>query len=317
MIRDDVWGEQVDFNKLLREFPAADDQRRAFIRDMVLNLMSEANELLGTTTWKSHRRQDRRPNREHQLEEVIDIFKIWLTIAQGLGFSADDLSQAYFRKSMVVRQRHSEEWVKHLTSPTWVLDIDNVLCDYIDGFCTWLADRAPLFAEKIHQVRKLRMYFSGSEFGMTSAEWQGFKHEFRTTGQKRYLPVMEGAVEFVTRLRDAGYHIILLTSRPIDRYPNIYTDTLYWLNSVGLSYDWLWWASDKGERLIDSNALRYITGVVDDDERFVKQFAGLGLQTYWLVNDSVRPVSMDLSVYDNVHRVRALSDIAIAPVIGG
>src|SRR5437763_389761 len=112
MIADDIWADQETFNALLREHPQAEDQVTEFLRDMGLNAVAEVDELLRTTTWKKHRRvAGHRPNREHRLEEVTDLFKVWLTIAQGLGFTKAELRDAYWRKSMVVRQRHSEEWV--------------------------------------------------------------------------------------------------------------------------------------------------------------------------------------------------------------
>ena len=311
MIDRDLWTEQADFNSMLRVPLSDETATKEFLRDMILNLVSESDELLRTSSWKSHRRQDSRPNREHRLEECIDIFKIWLTIVQGLGFSPSELEEAFWRKSMVVRQRHSEEWVKTLADrPLWVVDIDNVLCDYTTGFCEWLAHRAPLFAPKTREVLARRAWVSRcDDLGMSEAEWQGFKHEFRSNGQKRRLPLMPGAKEFLHRLQGAGYGIVLLTSRPIDRYPNIYGDTLYWLYHNSLPHDWVWWATDKGERVIESGITKQIHGVVDDDPRYVTQFARLGLPVWHLQSTSHPTIPMDM--YQSVHAVHSLGDIPV------
>jgi len=214
-----------------------------------------------------------------------------------------------------VRQRHSEEWVKKLDRPAWVLDIDNVLCDYTTGFCTWLKHRAPLFADAAQAVIDGRKFFSSEkDFGMTATEWQGFKHEFRSMGHKRQLPVMPGAREFTQELRRAGYFVILLTSRPIDRYPNIYTDTLWWLNNHGMQFDWVWWATDKGERLIENGGLKFIRGVVDDDPRYIAQFAKLGLQCWWLRTTQHPDAIPWAASAANVHVVSRLTDVIVEPI---
>jgi hypothetical protein len=317
VIPDDIWTDQDEFNLLLRPPPHEHGETvvRDFLRDMALNMNSECDELLRTTSWKSHRRQTNRPNREHRLEEVIDKFKIWLTEAQGLGFTQEELRQAYWRKSMVVRQRHSEEWVRKLDGPTWIVDIDNVLCDYTTGFCNWIINRAPLFAAAAQRIIQDRTFFSScADFGMTETEWQGFKHEFRSMGHKRWLPLMPGAREFLLRLRDAGYYIVLLTSRPIDRYPNIYTDTLFWLRNNDLPFDWLWWSTEKGERLIENGAVKHIAGVVDDDPKYVVQFGRLGLEVWWLQTTQHRSDVMP-GAAGYVHAITSLSNVVVPSVI--
>lgn len=320
LIDSDVWSEQVGFNALLRTSPVAAEAEIEFIRDMVLNIFSEGDELLRTTSWKKHRRarNSRAPNREHRLEELVDMFKLWLTLVQSLGYSDEEVRQAFWRKSMVVRHRHSEEFVlRELDRPAVVVDIDNVICDYTTGFCTWIINRAPLFAKAAQTIMAERRWFGkAADFGMSEAEWQGFKHEFRSRGHKRYLPTMPGAKPFLDRLRDAGYYIVLLTSRPIDRYPNIFTDTLFWLRDNDLTFDWVWWALDKKECLIENQAVKWIRFAVDDDPKYVEQFRHLGIMSYWMASTKYP----DLNGYHypveerRVVVVKSLDEIPVTPV---
>lgn len=320
MIDPKVLIEQSSFNLLLRPNGLqTEGETTEFLKDMGLNVLSEVDELLRTTQWKKHRRPPGRyPNRDHQLEELVDMFKLWLTIWQTLGYSVDEVEQAFWRKSMVVRQRHSEEWVRKLDHPAVVVDIDNVLCDYTRGFCDWIIHKAPLFAKKAKEIRDARSWFGkASDFGMTEGDWQKFKHEFRSRGHKRQLPPIDGAAKFLADLRRAGYYIILLTSRPIDRYPNIYTDTLYWLHDNGMVYDWVWWALDKKECLVENKAVQWIKFAVDDDPKYVEQFRVLGIPTYWM-KTTKHPGDpgrlLHLQATDSVYPVERLQDIPIPPV---
>lgn len=283
MIDQKIWDDQREFNALIRRLPQSEDELTAFVKEMVLNIHSESDELLRTTRWKNHRRNPNwMPNREHQLEEMIDLFKLWLTLVDTLQFSPQQVEEAYWRKSAVCRQRHAEEWVMRMDRPIAVVDIDNVLADYISGFCRWLGERAPFFAREADVLRERRAYLNAESTGMTPEEWQRFKHEFRVTGQKRSLPLMPGAREFLDRLHAAGFLVVLLTSRPIDRYPNIYSDTIWWLRQNGLRHDMVWWALDKAERISLSGGMKMVRFIVDDDPHFINQCTRVGLRAVWL-----------------------------------
>lgn len=315
MIPQDIWDDQEAFNSLLREHPRSEEQITEFLRDMSLNLHSEIDELMRTTTWKRHRRSStHRPNRDHRLEELIDTFKLWLTTVQGLEYTPDEIVQAYWRKSMVVRQRHSEEWIKKLDRPSVVIDIDNVLCDYTVGFLEWVLHRYPRFGEAAQRLMVARRFVAGpADLGASEVEWQEMKHEFRSRGHKRFLPTMPGAREFLLWCRGQGYLIILLTSRPIDRYPNLYTDTLWWLkNNELFLQDWLWWSGNKGECLLEHHAAKWVKFVVEDDPRHVEQFLRVGLTVYWMhtTNFGRTLVYEGPSEHrDRLHIVRGLSEI--------
>lgn len=311
--------EQAEFNAKLRDLPTTEAELAEFLRDRSLDIMSELDELLRTTSWKKHRRETGRlPNRQHRLEECIDIYKLWLTTVQGLHFTQQELEDGFWRKSMVVRQRHSEEFLKQLDRPACVIDIDGVLCDYSGGFCTWIANRAPLFAKQAMAVYQSKDWIGRAEqFGMTETEWQGFKHEFRAGGHKRFMPLMPGAKEFLERCRDAGYLVILLTSRCIDQYPNIYSDTVSWLSDNQLPYDWLWWSLDKGERLIKEKALKWVKFVVDDDPRYVAQFLRVGLKVWWMQTVDHHQVLNVAPGQDHVQVVHSLDEIQIAQTTQG
>lgn len=324
MIPKPIWDEQAEFNALLRTPPHENGEGAIaeFVRDMTLNTFAECSELLQTTAWKLHRRDRRhQPNRDHRLEECIDLFKLWLTIVQGLGLTQEELEDAYWRKSMVVRQRHSEEWVKQIDSPFVVFDIDNVLCDYTVGFANWMRSNAPgVDYGKISRIITDRLWFShGSDFGITDVEWNRLKHVFRSGGGFRALPPMLGAPAFLSRCRMAGFKIVLLTARCVDRYPNVYGDTLHWLQKYGFVYDWVWWSRDKGNRILEElDAKQYVKFAVDDDPKYVLQFAGAGFETFWLkgTNFNIDEKEADtIMSLKGVKSIRQLDEISLTDYI--
>jgi hypothetical protein len=278
-----IWQHQANFNRMLRgEPPTSFEERSKLSKDFALNQYSEIDEFQRTTKWKAHRRISVKPNPAHQIEELVDQFKMWMTQCQLWGFTLEEVMAAYWRKSAVVHQRYVEEWISQLNDPCVIVDIDNVLCDYITGFCRWVAERHPTLAEQTSQLVTKRLWVNAESMGLDDGIYQAIKHEFRVTGGKRHLPVIDGAREYLTGLRASGVKVVLLTSRPIDRYPNIFTDTIDWLGKNQLAYDFIWWATDKGERILEAGIRDRVLYVVDDDIKYIRTFAGMGLRCFWL-----------------------------------
>jgi hypothetical protein len=148
--------------------------------------------------------------------------------------------------------------------------------------------------EQYNRIMERGTYLSADTFGMTPQQWWNTKQAFRESGAKARLPVMPGAYQFLRWCRD-HYHIVLLTSRPIDEYPGMYMDTLDWLHYNQLPFDHIWWAMDKSDALASRPSIvDRVRFAVDDDPRFVSQLAQWGFPVYHLVHD--------LSLYTPDHR---------------
>ena len=279
----DVWSEQREFNKLFRDHPDSFKHKSDITQHLVLCIMSELNEILDTVQWKHHRRTDIRPNPKQTLSECIDVFKYLVSIAQVWEFSEEDFFNEFWKKSMVVRQRYSEEWVKSLTGNSAVIDIDGVLCDYRTGFLDWVYEDQPGLRALINELKSADYHFSvvtRHDLDLTVEKWQDIKHRFRISGAIENLPVYGDVIHFLKGLRDYGISTVLLTSRPIDRYPNLYGDTVSWLEKNQLPYDVIWWAYDKADKAIER--LPNPVFAVDDDPGHISKFADAGIKSFWI-----------------------------------
>lgn len=319
----DVWDDQRAFNLLLRRPPTSHGECAEQSRDFVLWIEDELHELLRAMPWKKHRKIQHDWNDPHIHEEAIDAFKLLISLLQLVGIdSLEQLIEVYWRKTAVVKQRYREEWTNKLVGKCVVVDIDHVLCDYVTGLCDWLPAQfevsddsaSPELLSRIAALKRIGGYVDASSLGIPQDAWQMIKHDFRVSGQKRHLPVFADALPFLTHLRDAlGLQIVLLTSRPIDRYPNIFTDTIFWLNENRLPYDFVWWATDKAERIAQVQDLKdHVVFAVDDDMRYVSQFAKAGIPTYWLQRNAADKNGQTFEVAGHDHIievVHSLSDI--------
>lgn len=285
-----VWEEQADFNSLLRATPASPQEASEHTLHFSAGLMTEVAELLGNIDWKTHRRTGLRLNKAALRDELADIFKYWVMLCQTWGLSPEDALHDFWTKSMVCRQRHSEEFAREylLRDRVAVVDIDGVLADFVTGFLAWLhkyTNEPTIRTRVAHLLTRRDVWLNAQELGVTGEEWENLSHEFRTSGMMQMLPAFNPARAFLDWCRSQGWGIVLLTSRPIDKYPNLYADTLKWLTSRELKYDFLWWASNKAERLNEKGVMKNVALYVDDEPRYALPVAAHGVRTFLITQD--------------------------------
>lgn len=280
MIDPKIWKDQAEFNAQLRALPDQPQDRTALVKDFGLHMVTEIAELMtAANAFGVHRRPEGLPliNGENVRRQLIDIQKYWMSICQLFEYTPELMEQTYWRKSATVRQRFAEEWMTQLTGPTAILDLDGVLCDYYAGMANFIQNESPwsilIPAERMSAIRSRGAWIDAHALELTVAQWAELQHQFRTQGGFRNLPPMPCAQPFLHWCRAMGYHIVVMTSRTIGDYPNIYDDTVEWFARFGITCDKIWWGSNKAEKLERVRSLiQDIAFVVDDDPRFIKQF---------------------------------------------
>ena len=129
----EMWSEQVDFNGNFFTPASSVSEQSRQTKEFILHLHSELDELLRSTVWKVHRQVGQKPNPAQIRNELTDILKYWISLCIVWGVSPEEAVKDFWRKSMVCRQRYSEEFVTNLNRPSAIFDIDHVLCKYADG----------------------------------------------------------------------------------------------------------------------------------------------------------------------------------------
>lgn len=316
---DVMWQQQLNLNRLFRpDFPPTEfAERTALTKEIVLHLISECDELLRVSgSWQPHRNLRHRrvlENRPAVAFELTDIHKYVVMLYQIWGLTPDDAREYWMKKDMIVRQRYSEEFVKSIDRPSVLIDLDGVLANYIEGFVRFLSERLyalpPQVADDI-LTRGEWIDKSSLSTWISEDEYDRLRHVFRVTGGFGQLPMLPGARNLMDYLHTEGYYIIILTSRPIHLYPNIYSDTLTWLLAHDLHYDFIWWAPDKGTMIDDLNIQQHIKFAIDDDWKYVQQFANLNIPTYWISKkESLPPTAMSPLIKRRIDLMHVLEDL--------
>ena len=280
----EIWDKQKEFNDKFFSSKGKDinnlsmDDKQVYTKDFILHLIKEATEVLDEIKWKMHRNENEKKVIESNLlEEIIDVFKYAMGLCQIWGIGLDQFRSEFKRKSDVVEKRFAMEYDLSLIdqqSKKCVIDVDDVLADSTPY---WLD-----FVNKIYNTNYKN--FKEARCLMDKKDYLSSKHEFRISGQKLSIPAKENAVYLVRLLNSAGYKVIILSSRPYEKYHRIYADTLTWLNNNKFEFDALFFDNRKHEKIL--NKFKHIDFMIEDRVEIALSIADFGSFVYLIDNNN-------------------------------
>jgi FMN phosphatase YigB (HAD superfamily) len=188
-----------------------------------------------------------------------------------------------------------------------VIDIDGVLADYRMGLLYWIRQSRPDLAQKANMhINRADTWIDHSSMGISYRKWLDTLEMFRMSGGKQSIPVYDGAVELIEKLQRRDYEIVLLTSRPIDIYSNIYRDTVEWLRNNSLNHDMLLWSKSKAEMVYKMRLTDKVAFAIDDEFKHIEDYDRLGINTFWI---DLYKKGEGVHMLENCTRVESLKDI--------
>lgn len=163
--------------------------------------------------------------------------------------------------------------------PVVALDIDGTLGDYHGSLIRFASD---YFGKEFYVDGFDGTYEFHEYLGLTKDQYREMKLAYRQGGQKRMMPMFDGARELVVALKDAGAEIWITTTRPWQRFDSTDPDTRHWLERNDIPWDHLLFDDDKYgvlSNLVDP--LRVVAVLEDLGENYDRS-QELGLPT-WLI----------------------------------
>lgn len=164
-----------------------------------------------------------------------------------------------------------------------IIDIDGILADYRLGLLYWIRQSWPSLAAKANEHLKVSdTWINAKTMGVPYKEWLSALEMFRMSGGKQSLPLFEGAKDLIYWCMEHKYEIVLLTSRPIDIYSNIYRDTIEWLRNNSIHHHLLLWSKDKAEIVHKLRLTDKIVFAIDDELKHIESYEDLEIETLWI-----------------------------------
>lgn len=302
----EMWAIQLGFNnkffnkKLGRNTNELTmDEKIAWTKNHLLSLVKEAMEVLDEIpNWKEHRNIDEEFIVTNLYEEIIDVNKFALGLAQIWGMDPDQFYEEFKRKSYVVDQRWAQEQELGTINKNQKIvgiDIDGVLGMYHEWFTEYCKQVWGLPVDEFHEIKEI----------LTPEKYEEIKAAYRQSGWKAKMPAKAGASELTKALRNAGYQIIILTARPYKKYTRIYPDTLEFLKNNDIVFDAIIWDEEKHIKIIKK--FPNMEFMIEDTPSIALEVAKAGYPVYIPTGENNK--DFDTSIHPNLYRINGLEDL--------
>jgi len=173
------------------------------------------------------------------------------------------------------------------------LDLDGVLVQYPYAWVDFINRRTINKFDSLNQAKNKIPY----------TEYKKLKREYRTSGIKACLPLIEGATELTQHLRKNGYIIIILTARPIYEIKEVFRDTLLWLKKNNIAYDLLFAGGHDKQNKI-AKYFPEIEFIIEDNAKIANKIAKTGKKVYLLDN-----IYNQQKIVPGVIRIKKLNEV--------
>jgi hypothetical protein len=299
----ELWYIQLEYNKKFLKIKnnldisnLSIDIKTKLTKDYILHAIKELSEVLDTLNFKMHRNENKKIIRHNTVEELIDTQKFLWGIFQLWNVDEKEFYSQFLRKSAVVEQRFLQEFYKLSDDKKIIiLDIDGVISDYPKCFIDYINKKNNSNFKTIYDLKN----------NLSQQQIYDFKDDYRNSGIKSILPLKEGIIEFIDKIKEK-YHIVLLSSRPYSKYFRIYADTLEWLEKNKIHYDAIYWDEKKDRNILHNLDLNQIAFVIEDNLYFANKISQLGISVYLMNNEYNQNKELNL-----VKRINNLGEIQI------
>ena len=189
--------------------------------------------------------------------------------------------------------------VKNQNRKKVFVDLDNVMADYGGDFLRWATN-----GQLSPSPNDLTSLHLNEILCLDDADYADLKRRWRVEGHKRNMTMIPGTHGALRRLSQ-WYDVVIISSRPADKYDNIREDTEYWLKQHDLQYSELVFTKEKFDYVHDHYGVDDVLAIFDDDPKNLVKFAGKQTIQCYIVD---RPYNRTGAPF--VHRFRTLYDAA-------
>jgi len=255
----------------------SENYRKQVFKNRILDLIDQSIKLLNTFHWKEHNKEAKfNIDFINSKEQIIDIQKYLLGLANMIGMTPQEYYQEFVNKSMVLDFRWKQDKIK-LDGDVAVFDIDGVLADYNTTYETFLNDNGYVSKELTRNN-----YSYHIKYGITKEQEEKMNMRFIVEdGFMKILP-FDGAQELLKLLKKKfKLKILLVTARPAWKFQNVIRDTYLWLNKYKLPYDKLVFNKDKADAVVGAlNGSAKLKFAVEDRDKHAIEFYSLGTDVF-------------------------------------
>ena len=263
-------------NKIVgRSDQLSQELKEKITQDNVLCAHAELSALVNATHYKNHHtHSEPLANRKTVLYETVDVIRYMIATLNTWGVTPQEFEKAYNKKDTYLNKHYELQQKKWERQPVAIVDIDDVLADFRQGFSDWLKDKFQVDAD----VDSKEYYFISALSKINLNSETVFKMFLDDEGFAK-LSIDTDNLELLWQLKHQGYWIHLLTARPEEELQCLY-DTYFWINQQNIPCDAISFSPEKfrwcaKSRYYDENAIKF---AIDDAPKHAEDYAKHGIK---------------------------------------
>ncbi len=270
----DLFQLQKEFNDVVYGEDYTDQEREEITKTLALSLHAEVSSLIMGINFRDHRHVRKDIDVSKMLYESVDVFRYLLAILNVWNISSDSFCQAFNDKDLFLRTRYNLGLEKWSGQPVLIVDLDDVLIKFRDGFVSWLEDTHGLDIDKDSTE-----YYTTREVKAAGLNPEGVFSEFIENRMIKELAPIQEMITSINTLHDEGFWIQLLTARPEENLTCFY-DTFSWLSESGLKFNRIDFSPEKYRWLTKSEYFGSgkIICAIDDSPKHVAEYTKHGVK---------------------------------------
>lgn len=244
-------------------------------QENVLCAHAELSALVNATNYKNHHsHSEPLANRKTVLYEAVDVIRYMMATLNTWEITDGEFEKAFDKKDIYLNKHYEFQQKKWEGQPVAIVDIDDVLANFREGFASWLFNN---FGVK-PDVNSKEYYFISALSQINLNSETVFKMFLDDEGFES-LHRNSDSVRILNRLKKEGYWIHLLTARPEEELQCLY-DTYYWIVEQEIPCDAISFSPEKfrwcaKSKYYDSGAIKF---AIDDAPKHAEDYAKHGIK---------------------------------------
>lgn len=270
-----IWEQQKKYNQRIFEAEGTTDPEY-WSKQYLLGLTWQVGEILRGIRWKRNRNENgKKVVKLNILDEIADVLKFTISLAQAWGFAPDEVLNAVWEKGVLLDFKRAMEFRPAPVGRNIIVtDVDGTLADYRKSFLKWLQEKG------IEPAKEATSLLLDSALELEYPEYYKLKEEFEESGGYRTLTPYWDSVDALEAAHCFNWYIVATTARPNNVYKRIFQDTLYWFGTNNIPLDELHMVGDGRILLAHELAKNNHVVMLEDDPSLALRAAKSGLKVY-------------------------------------
>ena len=250
-------------------------EKLEILKSLCLSLHNEVSLISSSIDYKNITKSNIRLDEENLIYHTVDSLRYIFAILNLYNIPVNEFEQCYLEKDVAL---NIDAKLKEPTSEDKIaiVDIDDVICSFRDHFNSWVETFYNIKVDKNSDS-----YYTTKELLNISVSPDAAFELFIKQNELLNISVIDNAKQMLNKLKNNGYYIYLLTSRPKNNLKCKY-QTYKWLEDNEIIFDNIDFAAEKYLWLSkqDFYINKQVHFAIDDSSKHAMEYATHGLKCY-------------------------------------